>query len=150
MSAGNPPCSFTARTNSTATAIAPARPSPRPPAWLVAVVNLALAGVSPDVPALFVLIGSDEIALLDRVGLRHARESALALARAAALPSSIVGTDAATADAAAPALHAYRRAALVYAWQETLRGNASTDAGRDRDAAAIELLSTLRAVLGEV
>jgi hypothetical protein len=131
---------------------APARTtdSLRPPAWLSAVVNFTLAEMPGETPALHALLSVDDLALLGRIGMRHSRESALALARAAALPSSIVGTDAATAHAAAGALSGYRRAALVYSWQGALHGVASSDAARDRDASAIELLSTLRAVLGEI
>jgi hypothetical protein len=131
---------------------APARgsASTRPPEWLSAVVNFTIGEMPPDTPALYAALTVDDVALLGRTGLRHSRESALGLARASVLPSSIVGTDAATADAAASALGAYRRSALVYGWQVALHGDASVDATRDRDAAAIELISTLRAVLGEV
>jgi len=113
-------------------------------------VNIALVQAPTDVAALFVTLDADEIALLGRAGVRRPGDHAVALARAAALPTSIVGANSAVADAAAPALVAYRRASLVSAWEVALRGAASSDAGRERDAAAIELLSTLRAVLGEI
>jgi hypothetical protein len=120
------------------------------PGWLQTAASIAVHAETPEGSALFTLLSADDIALLDGIGPRLARDVALGLARAAAMPSSIVGSDAATAEAAGPALVAYRRTALVFAWQTALDGVPSADVVRDRDAAAIELISTLRAVLGEV
>lgn len=118
--------------------------------WLYAVTTLALDRVPRDEPALHVSLGADDVAVLSRVGTRLAREGALGLVRAAALPTSIVGTDADTVSLAGTMLAGYRHAALVFAWQTALCGNAAPDIARERDAAAVQLLSMLRALLGEV
>lgn len=119
------------------------------PQWLRAVGDVALGDAPPDEPSLHVSLGSDEIALVSRLAMRVDGSITLGVARAAALPDSIAGTDSITGDAAKGAFVAYRRAALVHAWQGALLGASSNEVARERDAAAIELISTLRAVLGE-
>ncbi|MBV8222768.1 MAG: hypothetical protein JO293_05365 [Candidatus Eremiobacteraeota bacterium] len=69
--------------------------------------------------------------------------------RAAALPISIAGAEPASAGLAAAALSAYRTAALIHAWNAVFGAPAAGDLERDRDAAAVNLLSTLRGLLGE-
>jgi hypothetical protein len=68
--------------------------------------------------------------------------------RALRLPDRIVGASASTKYALDAVLSAYRRAALAYAWQLYL-GEPLEYFARERDEAAVALLSTLRAVLGE-
>ncbi len=123
--------------------------APAPPRWLAAVATFALSAPPAGEPALTVTLGEDDIAALDRLGTQHARATTLALARAAALPATIEGADAATVGAAALLLGAYRRASLVFAWQAMLLGDASDDAAHERDASAVQVVSVLRALLGE-
>lgn len=129
----------------------PPRSADRPsaPSWLRAVTTLALRDIPAAEPALYASLGVDDLEALDRLGTRHARTHALALARAAALPETIVGADAATISAAAPSLEAYRRTSLVYAWQAALWGTAPADTSQERDASAVQVVSMLRALLGE-
>jgi hypothetical protein len=121
----------------------------RAPSWLRAVATLALSGEPRGEASLYVSLAPDDIAMLSRVGTRLTRGDAVGLVLAAALPVTIVGADSRTVSGAATVFAAYRRAALVYAWQLALCGHAAPDAGRDRDATAVQLLSTLRALLGE-
>jgi hypothetical protein len=115
---------------------------------LPAVVPPALDGV-PREAALSVRVGADELAALDLASRRASRQAGLRLVRAAALPNAIVGADRAAAAAAAPALAAYRATALVHAWHAAFGTAAPQELDRERDAAAVRLLSTLRALLGE-
>ena len=121
----------------------------RAPSWLAAVSTFALERAPRDEPSLHVTLGADDAAVLARVGMRVAQADAMSLVRAAALPASIVGTDAVTVSAATGLLAGYRHASLVHAWQAALSGSASPDAARERDAAAVQLISVLRALLGE-
>ena len=117
--------------------------------WLGAVTTFALPEEPLDEPALTVSLGIDDAAALEHLGMRHPQGAALDIARAAALPVTIVGAGSATTDVAAPVLAAYRRASLVFAWQQALDGSASADATQERDACAVQVVSTLRALLGE-
>ena len=117
--------------------------------WLAAVATLALAPAPDAEPSLCVWLAPDDVAALERVGMRSAQADALALARAAVLPASICNADASTVAAAAPLLVAYRRAALVFAWQQVLQGTATPDTSQERDASAVQVVSMLRALLGE-
>lgn len=119
------------------------------PSWLRAVATLALPQEPRGEACLFVSLAPDDIAMLSRIGARLTRADALGLVLATALPVTIVGADTQTVSGVATVFAAYRHAALVYAWQLALCGQAAPDAGRDRDAAAVQLLSTLRALLGE-
>lgn len=124
-------------------------PGERAPQWLRAIATLEFSGVSEDEPALHVGLGQDDLAVLARLGVRFSSDTALGLIRAAALPSGIVGADSATAAAAGGILAAYRHAALVSAWQSALGRIASPDVLRERDATAVQVISMLRALLGE-
>jgi hypothetical protein len=100
-------------------------------------------------PSLYIRLGEDDIVALER-----ALESASAgigdrLANAALLPDSLVGAPARAAYAASQALVGYRSAALVAAWREVMGAPALAEVTRERDAAAVRLLSTMRALLGE-
>jgi hypothetical protein len=118
------------------------------PPWLAALTTQAIDR-PPTETALHVMLSVDDIAAVDRAGACFPRDAVIAVARAAALPAAVIFGDASTADAASAALHRYRRAALVHAWQSALAGDAQDDVTRDRDAAAAELLSALRALLGD-
>ena len=122
----------------------------RAPSWLGAVATFALDSVPRGEAALHVALGADDVSVLDRVGTRLTAGNAMAIIRASALPTTIVEADVETVSAAAPTFVAYRHAALVYAWQAALCGHAAPDAARERDASAVQLLSMVRALLGEV
>jgi hypothetical protein len=124
--------------------------SGKTPSWLSAVTTFALGAAPRGEAALHVALGADDISVLDRVGTRLARGDAIGIVLAAALPTTIVEADVETVSAASPIFVAYRHAALVYAWQVALSGRAAADAAQERDAAAVQLLSALRALLGEV
>jgi len=119
------------------------------PSWLTEVTTLMLPAAPRDEASLYVSLAPDEIAMLSRAGSLLSRADASALVLASALPVTIVGVDTATVSPAASVLGAYRRAALVHAWQTGLCGHAGPDAGRARDETAVQLVSTLRALLGE-
>jgi len=100
-------------------------------------------------PSLFVRLGDDDVEVLER-----ALESATAdiggrLASAALLPEALIGAPAGASYAASQALASYRSASLVSAWREILGATSLAEVARDRDSAAVRLLSTLRALLGE-
>jgi len=99
--------------------------------------------------SLYVRLGEDDV-----VALESALESASAgvedrLASAALLPDSLIGAPARAAYAASQALAGYRSAALVAAWREVMDAPGLAEVIRDRDVAAVRLLSTMRALLGE-
>jgi len=119
------------------------------PSWLAAVPTPALPSEPRDEPSFFVSLAPDEIAMLSRAGVRLSRADAAALMLASALPATIVGTGTASVSHVTSVFGTYRRAALVYAWQAGLCGHAGADAVRARDESAVQLLSTLRALLGE-
>ena len=100
-------------------------------------------------PALYVLLDPGEKSLLESARARYGSDVAAALDRAATLPATIVGADASTVDAAESVLAAYRRASLVYAWRSAIGGDAGPDETSRRDEAAAQLMSLLRALLGE-
>lgn len=116
---------------------------------LVAVVPMTLPAVPEGVPALHVTLSADDVAAVEHGMQRTSRSSALRLVRAAALPTSIAGAEPASAGVAAAAFSAYRTACLIHAWNAAFGAPAAIDLDRDRDAAAVNLLSALRGLLGE-
>ncbi|MBV8081379.1 MAG: hypothetical protein JOY86_00185 [Candidatus Eremiobacteraeota bacterium] len=116
---------------------------------LIAVVPMALSARPEGVPTLHVTLSADDIAAVEQGVRRASRASGLRLVRAAALPISIAGAEPASAGLAAAALSAYRTAALIHAWNAVFGAPPAGDLERDRDAAAVNLLSTLRGLLGE-
>jgi hypothetical protein len=102
-----------------------------------------------DEPSLYVRLGDDDIAALELALVRASAEVGGRLAGAALLPESLIGAPARAAFAASQALAAYRGAALVAAWREVMGAPGLSEVIRDRDSAAVRLLSTLRALLGE-
>jgi hypothetical protein len=115
-----------------------------PPSWIDGVSAQPLSEAPHGEAALMVALHDDEIAVLGRTGLHLSYEAASRLVRAAALPSTIVGAEPSTTEPATASLAAYRNAALVYAWQTALCGSPGLDVARDRDAAAVALMSVLR------
>jgi hypothetical protein len=100
-------------------------------------------------PALYVVLGKIEIDALRRLADKASGEALDALLQAAALPLAILGTASAVVAAARPALEAYRKASLLAAWQNALGMVPQADILFEQNTAALELLSTLRALLGE-
>jgi hypothetical protein len=102
----------------------------------------------PETVALGVTLSASDLELSETL-LREAKGAAQsAFRRALRLPDRIVGASTSTKRALDEVLGAYRRAALGYAWQLHL-GEPLDYFARERDEAAVALLSTLRAVLGE-
>lgn len=116
---------------------------------LVAVLPLTLPDKPQGVPTLHVTLSADDIAAVEFALRRTPRPAGLRLVRASALPTSIAGAEPVTTGLAATALSAYRTAALIHAWNAALGAPPAQDLERDRDAAAVNLLSTLRGLLGE-
>jgi hypothetical protein len=116
---------------------------------LVAVLPLTLPAKPEGVPTLRVTLSADDIAAVEHAIRRTARPAGLRLVRAAALPTGIEGAEPVSAMLAATALSAYRTAALIHAWNAAFGAPPAADLERDRDAAAVNLLSTLRGLLGE-
>jgi hypothetical protein len=116
---------------------------------LIAVVPTTLPAKPEGVPTLHVTLSADDIAAVEHGAVRTTRAASLRLVRAAALPTGIAGAEPASAGLAAAALSAYRTAALIHAWNAAFGAPAAADLERDRDAAAVNLLSTLRGLLGE-
>ncbi|HYK52927.1 MAG TPA: hypothetical protein VEV38_05305 [Candidatus Eremiobacteraceae bacterium] len=117
------------------------------PGWFA---NLALSGAAPAAgePALHVSLTTGDVELIESAATRNARSVGGDLVLATLLPSTIVGADASTIDAATAVLTTYRRASLVVAWLEAIGGGAA-DATSRRDEAAAAVMSMLRALLGE-
>jgi hypothetical protein len=114
--------------------------------------NLALeAAAAPAAgePALHVSLATGDIELIKSAAAQLSGPITRDLVLATLLPSTIVGADAATIDAATAVLTTYRRACLVVAWLEAIGGDAGTDATSRRDEAAAAAMSILRALLGE-
>jgi len=116
---------------------------------LVAVLPLTLPAKPEGVPTLHVTLSADDIAAVEHGIRRTTRPTSLRLVRAAALPTGIEGAEPVSAVLAATALSAYRTAALIHAWNAAFGAPPAPDLERDRDAAAVNLLSTLRGLLGE-
>lgn len=118
------------------------------PGWFS---NLALAGAAPAAgePALHIALSTGDVELIESAGARYVGSVANELVLATLLPSTIVGADASTIDAAAAVLTTYRRTSLVVAWLDAISSGAGADATSRRDEAAAAVMSMLRALLGE-
>ena len=118
--------------------------------------NLVRIGSAPglrsaphDEPSLYVRLGDDDVAALELALVRTPADIGARLAGASLLPDSLIGAPARAAFAATQALAAYRCAALIAAWRDVMGAPGLSEVNRDRDSAAVRLLSTLRALLGE-
>jgi len=116
---------------------------------LVGALPMTLPAKPEGVPTLHVTLSSDDVAAVEHAVRRSERSAGLRLVRAAALPTGIAGAEPVSAGLAATALSAYRTAALIHAWNAAFGAPPARDLDRDRDAAAVNLLSTLRGLLGE-
>jgi hypothetical protein len=99
--------------------------------------------------SLYVRLGEDDVVALERALASASADVGDRLASAALLPDSLTGAPARAAYAASQALAGYRSAALVAAWRDVMGAPGLGEVIRDRDAAAVRLLSTMRALLGE-
>jgi hypothetical protein len=99
--------------------------------------------------ALHVRLGDDDVEAVERALDRVDANVGGRLATATLLPDGLLGAPAGAAMAAAQALTSYRASALVAAWREVMGAPGLPEVMRDRDSAAVRLLSTLRALLGE-
>lgn len=99
--------------------------------------------------ALEVALSPGDLELLHLVRERGAASPAQRLFSAISLPDRIAGAEPTTALAANPVLSEYRHSSLSWAWHMLLTGSESETLHRERDEAAVSLLSTLRALLGE-
>jgi hypothetical protein len=111
-------------------------------------------GVPPFAPvddgaALEVTLRPSDFALLRSLKAADARRAVAHIVRAARLPDRLTGAEQAARHAAAAVLAAYRHASLAYAWHRHLSRLESAQLHRERDEAAVAVLSTLRALLGE-
>ena len=98
--------------------------------------------------ALEVTLHPQELGVLAQAATQATRGSTQMLL-AARFPDRLVGAEAATCAAVSPVLAAYRHAALSCAWHERLGTAHDVQSHRERDEAAVAVLSTLRALLGE-
>jgi hypothetical protein len=98
--------------------------------------------------ALEVSITPSDLAVCAQLASGPAGAQGLVLERALRLPDRLSGASASTRHALGVLLAAYRHASLSYAWAQRLE-MATDQFARERDEAAVSLLSTLRAVLGE-
>jgi hypothetical protein len=99
--------------------------------------------------ALEVALGDDDVAVMAGLASSGRHEGAPELLRAALLPDRLSGAETTTMQAVSHVLGAYRHAALEDAWHRYLGGPQSAQLHRERDEAAVAVLSTLRALLGE-
>ena len=111
-------------------------------------IGPALFAVAQPGAALEVTLRRADRALLERLAAT-APGRMLPLVWAACLPARLSGVDVQTGSAVSGVLHAYRYAALRHAWHARSTGRDSVRFDRERDEAAVSLLSTLRALLGE-
>jgi hypothetical protein len=100
-------------------------------------------------PSLYVRLADDDVDVLERAIEGTTADIGSRLASAALLPDALVGAPAGAAYAASQALASYRGVALVSAWREVMGAPGIVEVALDRDSAAVRLLSTLRALLGE-
>lgn len=111
----------------------------------------AMPPAVPDVDgaALEVALGDDDLAMMAGLASSSRHRAASELVRAALLPERLTGAEATTMQAVSHVLAAYRHAALEDAWHRYLGGPQNAQLHRERDEAAVAVLSTLRALLGE-
>lgn len=99
--------------------------------------------------ALEVTLRASDLHVLHSLALAGAHVQTAPIIRAARLPERITGAEAATRQAVSAVLAAYRRSSLEHAWHAHLSRLDSVQLHRERDEAAVAVLSTLRALLGE-
>jgi len=99
--------------------------------------------------ALEATLRASDIAVLCSLVSSGSRLQTAPIIRAARLPERLTGVEPATRQAVSAVLSAYRRSSLGYAWHGHLSRTESVQLHRERDEAAVAVLSTLRALLGE-
>jgi hypothetical protein len=112
-----------------------------------------LGGRSPwredDEASFLVFLRPQEIAIMRGLwsGDRAARASLLV--SAARLPERLSGAESSTTAVVSSVLSSYRHASIAHAWHSVLTSQESIQLHRERDEAAVTVLSTVRALLGE-
>ena len=99
--------------------------------------------------ALEATLRASDIKLLCSLASAGARLQSAPIIRAARLPERLTGAEPGTRAAVSAVLSAYRRSSLAFAWHAHLSRTDSAQLHRERDEAAVAVLSTLRALLGE-
>jgi hypothetical protein len=99
--------------------------------------------------ALEVTLRASDLDVLGSLAVAGARLQTAPIIRAARLPERITGSETATRQAVSGVLAAYRRSSLAHAWHGHLSRTDNVQLHRERDEAAVAVLSTLRALLGE-
>lgn len=99
--------------------------------------------------ALEVTLSSADLSLCDAIGTGEFKSALPRILDALCLPERITGATVPTQHALNSVLAAYRHSSLACAWQLRPGANLDQQLRRERDEAAVTLLSTLRAVLGE-
>jgi hypothetical protein len=99
--------------------------------------------------ALEATLRASDLEILRSLASAGARLQTTPITRAVRLPERITGAEPATRQAVSAVLSAYRRSSLAYAWHGHLSRAESAQLHRERDEAAVAVLSTLRALLGE-
>jgi hypothetical protein len=99
--------------------------------------------------ALEVTLRASDLDVLRSLAAAGARLQTAPIIRAARLPERITGAETATRQAVCGVLAAYRRSSLTHAWHGHLSRTDNVQLHRERDEAAVAVLSTLRALLGE-
>ncbi|HEY7993316.1 MAG: hypothetical protein ACHQY2_00735 [Candidatus Eremiobacterales bacterium] len=127
----------------------PEGPSPAFSSGWYARVSMTNAAPPQGEAALHAALSTSDVELLERASSAHAGPAAEKIALASLLPSTIVGADDPTIDAATVVLTTYRRTSLVVAWLNAIGVDAGADATSRRDEAAAAAMSMLRALLGE-
>ncbi len=113
----------------------------------------ALGGRSPwreqDEASFLVSLRPQEITVVRRLcQLDHATLGGPFVA-ATRLPDRLTGAESSTTVVVSSILAAYRRASIAHSWHSALASSESVQLHRERDEAAVAVLSTVRALLGE-
>ncbi len=99
--------------------------------------------------ALEVTLRRTDLDIVCALAALDVRTGVAPLISAACLPERLTGAQASTQAVVCAVLTAYRRASLSLAWHLHLHGADGAQSLRERDEAAVAVLSTLRALLGE-
>lgn len=99
--------------------------------------------------ALELTLRAGDVAMLPTIVAPGARAEASQLFSAVCVPEKLTGAEPNTVHAVSPVLAAYRRASLAHAWHAYVNSFENAQLHRERDEAAVAVLSTLRALLGE-
>jgi len=111
-------------------------------------LDAAPFSISSDGAALEVTLRRSDLEVVSGLSA-DARAGVASLIAAACLPDRLVGAQSSTRGVVSAVLAAYRRSSVSLAWHRYLHAAESAQSQRERDEAAVAVLSTLRALLGE-